>query len=57
MQLNLALVGLLNVSLALEDPFDNQGLDGIYVDEALFEAEQVCLSGWDVWPHSITCQQ
>ena len=43
-QLNLALVGLLNVSLALEDPFDNQGLDGIYVDEALFEAEQVsCL--------------
>ena len=41
MQLNLALVGLLNVSLALEDPFDNQGLDGIYVDEALFEAEQV----------------
>lgn len=42
MQLNLALVGLLNVSLALEDPFDNQGLDGIYVDEALFEAEQVC---------------
>lgn len=44
MQLNLALVGLLNVSLALEDPFDNQGLDGIYVDEALFEAEQVCLA-------------
>jgi len=42
-QLNLALVGLLNVSLALEDPFDNQGLDGIYVDEALFEAEQVCI--------------
>lgn len=38
--LNLAFVGLLNVSLALEDPFDNQGLDGIYVDEALFEAEQ-----------------
>lgn len=44
MQLNLALVGLLNVSLALEDPFDNQGLDGIYVDEALFEAEQVRLT-------------
>lgn len=35
------MVGLLNVSLALEDPFDNQGLDGIYIDEALFEAEQV----------------
>lgn len=41
LQINLALVGLLNVSLALEDPFDNQGLDGIYIDEALFEAEQV----------------
>ncbi|KAK9810038.1 hypothetical protein WJX72_003856 [[Myrmecia] bisecta] len=38
--LDLAMVGLLNVSLALEDPFDNQGLDGVYVDEALFEAEQ-----------------
>ncbi len=46
MQLNLALVGLLNVSLALEDPFDNQGLDGIYVDEALFEAEQVHIFMW-----------
>jgi hypothetical protein len=45
-QLNLALVGLLNVSLALEDPFDNQGLDGIYVDEALFEAEQVHIFMW-----------
>lgn len=45
LQLNLAFVGLLNVSLALEDPFDNQGLDGIYVDEALFEAEQVCNCG------------
>lgn len=43
-QLNLSLVGLLNVSIALEDPFDNQGLDGIYIDEALFEAEQVRLA-------------
>ena len=47
-QMNLATVGVLHVAMALEDPFDNQGLDGIYVDEALFEAEQVrlvpCLS-------------
>jgi len=50
-QLNLALVGLLNVSLALEDPFDNQGLDGIYVDEALFEAEQVCIHSFLMFPH------
>jgi hypothetical protein len=40
-QLNLATVGVLHTAIALEDPFDNQGLDGIYVDEALFEAEQV----------------
>ena len=39
--MNLATVGVLHVAMALEDPFDNQGLDGIYVDEALFEAEQV----------------
>lgn len=55
MQLNLALVGLLNVSLALEDPFDNQGLDGIYVDEALFEAEQVrCTHASVVETHALT---
>ena len=29
------------MSIALEDPWDNQGLDGIYIDESLFEAEQV----------------
>lgn len=28
--LNLVLVALLNVAIALEDPFDNVGLDGIY---------------------------
>lgn len=48
LQINLALVGLLNVSLALEDPFDNQGLDGIYIDEALFEAEQVHQRYWSI---------
>ena len=39
-QMNLAPVGVLHVAVALEDPFDNQGLDGIFVDEALFEAQQ-----------------
>lgn len=33
LQLEIALVGLLNVGLALEDPFDNNGLDGVYIDE------------------------
>ena len=36
-----ALVGVLNVSLALEDPFDNLGMDGIFIDEQLFEVQQV----------------
>jgi hypothetical protein len=39
--MNLATIAVLHTAMALEDPFDNQGLDGIYVDEALFEAEQV----------------
>ena len=29
------------MALALEDPFDNKGMDGIFVDEALSEVEQV----------------
>lgn len=41
LQMNLVTVAVLHTAMALEDPFDNQGLDGIYVDEALFEAEQV----------------
>jgi hypothetical protein len=40
--MNLGTVGVLQAAIALEDPFDNQGLDGIYVDESLYEAEQVC---------------
>ena len=55
LQINLALVGLLNVSLALEDPFDNQGLDGIYIDEALFEAEQVYQYLWSI-PYNLRAQ-
>ena len=41
MQLALALVVLLNAAISLEDPFDNVGLDGIYIDEALSDVQQV----------------
>jgi hypothetical protein len=34
-----ALTGLLNVALALEDPWNNSGLDGIFIDEQLYEVE------------------
>jgi len=36
----IALTGLLNVSISLEDPFDNVGLNGIFIDEQLYEIEQ-----------------
>jgi len=39
--MNLAMLALLNASIILEDPFDNQGLDGIYIDEPLSECEQM----------------
>eukprot|EP00951_Prasinocladus_malaysianus_P049744 scaffold673162_cov47-Prasinocladus_malaysianus.AAC.1 len=39
--MNLAMMVLLNTSIILEDPFDNQGLDGIYIDEPLSECEQM----------------
>jgi hypothetical protein len=35
----IALTGLLNVAITLEDPFDNVGLCGIYIDEQLYEVE------------------
>ncbi len=41
LQLSIALVGVLNLALSLEDPFDNSGMDGIFIDEALYEVEQV----------------
>lgn len=34
------MLAILNVSIALEDPFDNYGLDGIFLDEQLYEVEQ-----------------
>ena len=44
----IALNGLLNVAMALEDPFDNSGMDGIFIDEQLYDVEQVLLgSGAD----------
>jgi hypothetical protein len=36
-----ALIGLLNVAITLEDPFDNVGMCGIFIDEQLFEVESV----------------
>ena len=35
----IALTGLLNVSITLEDPFDNVGMGGVFVDEQLYEVE------------------
>ncbi len=43
-QLALALVVLLNAAISLEDPFDNVGLDGIYIDEAWSDVQQVGLA-------------
>jgi hypothetical protein len=40
-QINLALAGVVEVSLELEDPFDNKGLCGIFLPEHFFEVEQV----------------
>lgn len=34
-----ALTGLLNVAITLEDPFDNVGLCGVFIDEQLYEIE------------------
>ena len=42
-QLNMAIMGVYNVMVALEDPFNSQGLDSIFVDEGLMEARQVSL--------------
>lgn len=39
-QWQIALCGVLNVYIDLEDPFDNYGLDGIFIDEHLYEVEQ-----------------
>jgi len=35
----IALTGLLNVAITLEDPFDNVGMCGIFIDEQLHEVE------------------
>ena len=41
LQSNQAVMILYSVTVALEDPFDSQGLDAIFIDEALEEARQV----------------
>ncbi|KAG7672434.1 hypothetical protein Ndes2437A_g02418 [Nannochloris sp. 'desiccata'] len=40
----IALVGLMNVAISLEDPFDNSGMDGVFIDEQLYEVEQALLA-------------
>lgn len=40
----IALVGVLNAAIALEDPFDNNGLDGVFIDEQMYEVEQALLA-------------
>ncbi len=40
----ISLTGLMNVAMSLEDPFDNSGMDGVFIDEQLYEVEQVLLS-------------
>eukprot|EP00873_Tetraselmis_striata_P018370 jgi/Tetstr1/438634/TSEL_027185.t1 len=40
MLMNFAMLALLTSTINMEDPFDNQGLDGIYIDEPLSECEQ-----------------
>jgi len=45
--LNVVLVAMLNISIELEDPFDNLGLDGIYCNEPLHELEEAILMDAD----------
>ncbi|KDD72834.1 hypothetical protein H632_c2837p0 [Helicosporidium sp. ATCC 50920] len=37
--MEMALVGVMNAAISLEDPFDNLGMDGVFVPEALFEIQ------------------
>ncbi|GAB4821690.1 hypothetical protein N2152v2_008736 [Parachlorella kessleri] len=52
--LSIAIVGVLNLAVSLEDPFDNSGMDGVFIDEALYEVEQLIVgpamfpAGFDV---------
>ncbi|KAI3432640.1 hypothetical protein D9Q98_004186 [Chlorella vulgaris] len=39
--LQTAVTGLVNVTIALEDPFDNNGMDGVFIEEALYEVQQL----------------
>lgn len=41
LQLSLALTGSVAAAMSLEDPYDNSGLDGIFVGEVFSEVEQV----------------
>lgn len=39
--MHLGMVVLMNASIGLEDPFATDGVDGIFVDEVLYEVQQV----------------
>lgn len=48
--MHLGMVALLNVSVAMEDPFTTEGVDGVYCEEVFHEVEQVRLSRPPPWP-------
>lgn len=39
--LQIAVTGLVNATIALEDPFANNAMDGVFIEEALYEIEQL----------------
>ena len=41
LQMHLGMAVLLNATIGLEDPFATDGVDGIFVEEVLFEVQQV----------------
>ena len=42
--IQVSMTGLMNVAMALEDPFDNNGMDGIFIEESIFDVEATLLS-------------
>ncbi len=48
MAFQVAITGLLNVAVTLEDPFDNVGMGGVFVDEQLYEVEAALRGFGDV---------
>lgn len=44
--MQMAVTGMVNTTIALEDPFDNNGMDGVFLDESLYEVEQL-VGSWE----------